>query len=168
MKSGIIVTFLVMTNLPEVSSSKINFKSVLYNYWMAIVNKKIATGHAIYSIRGFSVVLILEILDFVSSIKYNYLYRYQNLYLPHDYLKLQMQGKRLVIFAVKYAGESVYVRFSVVLVLRTEMERENFVSSRRYNYLHRCFEVCNFSEDTSGSSGGRDFSDHYRSLRLIA
>ena len=78
-----------------------------------------------------------------------------------------MWGKRLVILLVKYAGESVYVRFSVVLVLRTEMERENFVSSRRYNYLHRCFEVCNFSEDTSGSSGGRDFSDHYRSLCLL-
>ena len=43
-----------MTDLPEVSSSKIHFKSVLYSYWKAIVNKKIASGHAIYLLRGCS------------------------------------------------------------------------------------------------------------------
>ena len=43
-----------MKNLPEVSSSETQFKSVLYNYWKATVNKKIASGHAIYLLRGCS------------------------------------------------------------------------------------------------------------------
>ena len=33
-----------MTNLPEVSSSKIHFESVIYIYWKAIVKKKLHQG----------------------------------------------------------------------------------------------------------------------------
>ena len=41
-------------NLPDVSSSKTYYKSVLYNYWKATVNKKITAGKALYLLRGCS------------------------------------------------------------------------------------------------------------------
>ena len=44
-----------MPNLPKVSSSKKHFKSVLYSYWKATVNKKVAKGKALYLLRGCSI-----------------------------------------------------------------------------------------------------------------
>ena len=55
-----------MTNLPEISSSKIHFKSVLYNYWKASVNQKIASRHAIYLLRGVVGVLLSVQVELVS------------------------------------------------------------------------------------------------------